>query len=49
MRRLDPASVMPTFLMAGDGARQAAAWRGRPILSAAEIEDLVALLAAQKE
>lgn len=49
MRRLDPQSVMPTFLTAGDGARPAAAWAGRPILTAAEIEDIVALLATQKE
>lgn len=49
MRRLDPASPMPTYLTAGDGERVGAAWRGRPILTAAEIEDLVALLAAEKE
>lgn len=49
MRRLDPTSVMPTFLTPGGGARPAAEFRNRPILTAAEIEDLVALLAAQKE
>lgn len=49
MRRLDPESVMPTFLTAGEGARPAADVRDRPILTAAEIEDIVALLAAQKE
>lgn len=48
MRRLDPASVMPTYLTAGTGERVAPAWRGRPILTPAEIEDLVALLAAEK-
>jgi sulfur-oxidizing protein SoxX len=49
MRRLDPDSVMPTFLTAEGADRPAPAWAGRPILTAAEIEDLVALLAAQKE
>jgi sulfur-oxidizing protein SoxX len=46
MKRLNPQSIMPTYyaVVAGDGARVAASWRDKPILNAAEIEDLVAYL-----
>ena len=40
----DPDGVMPAFGAVG-GVRVGAAWAGRPILSAAEIEDVVAYLA----
>lgn len=39
----DPDGVMPAFGAVG-GVRVGAAWAGRPILSPAEIEDLVAYL-----
>lgn len=47
MKRLNPQSIMPTYygtLPNGRDARVAAAWRGKPILTAEEIEDLVAYL-----
>lgn len=48
MRQLNPASIMPTYLVARDAPRTGEAWRGRPILSAQDIEDLVAYLSSQK-
>lgn len=51
MKRLNPQSVMPTYYAAvannGD-SRIAAEWRDKPILTAAEIEDLVAYLQTLK-
>jgi sulfur-oxidizing protein SoxX len=47
MKRLNPDSIMPTYYAAvanSADARVAAGWRDKPILSAAEIEDLVAYL-----
>jgi len=47
MKRLNPDSIMPTYysIMSDDGTtRVARQWRGKPILSAGEIEDLVAYL-----
>lgn len=43
--RLNPSTVMPAFGVVGGGARVGAAWRGKPILDAREIEDVVAYLA----
>ncbi len=40
----DPDGIMPAFGAVG-GVRVGAAWAGRPILSAAEIEDVAAYLA----
>jgi sulfur-oxidizing protein SoxX len=51
MRRLNPESIMPTYYAAvanGDDARIAADWRDKPILTADEIEDLVAYLQTLK-
>ncbi len=42
--RLDPDTIMPAYHRAGSGARVAPAHRGRPILSAQDIEDVVAFL-----
>lgn len=53
-RRLNPTSLMPTMhappAAAADEAtaRVGAAWRGRPVLSAQELEDIVAWLEAQR-
>lgn len=51
MKRLNPESVMPTYYAAvsnsGD-SRIAADWRDKPILTADEIEDLVAYLQTLK-
>jgi L-cysteine S-thiosulfotransferase len=47
MKRLNPESIMPTYYAAATDsaeARVGAQWRGKPILDAAEIEDLVAYL-----
>jgi sulfur-oxidizing protein SoxX len=47
MKRLNPRSIMPTYYAAaadGADARVGAQWRGKSILEAAEIEDLVAYL-----
>jgi sulfur-oxidizing protein SoxX len=43
-RRLNPATVMPPGHAPG-GARVGAAWRGRPVLTAQQVEDVVAFLA----
>jgi len=45
-RRLNPASFMPAFHGAGDAARVGTAWAGKPILSAQQVEDVVAWLAS---
>ncbi|MEJ8840519.1 sulfur oxidation c-type cytochrome SoxX [Ramlibacter sp. AN1133] len=44
-RRLNPASFMPAFHAAPDAPRVGAAWAGRPILGAQQVEDVVAWLA----
>ena len=51
MKRLNPQSIMPTYYSAPieSGARVAANWRGKPILDAEEIEDLVAYLQTLKQ
>ena len=52
MKRLNGTSIMPTYyaMFANDGdSRIAAGWRGKPILNADEIEDLVAYLQTLKQ
>jgi sulfur-oxidizing protein SoxX len=47
MKRLNPASIMPSYYaVIGDDndARVAEGWRNKPVLTAEEIEDLVAYL-----
>ena len=44
-RRVNPASFMPAFHAAGNPSRIGAAWVGKPILSAQQVEDVVAWLA----
>jgi sulfur-oxidizing protein SoxX len=48
-RALNPATVMPAFGSTTGLVRVGAVWQGRPILSAGEIEDLVAFLQAMRE
>ena len=48
-RRLNPETVMPPFHRTEGLARVPAAWRGKPLLSAEQIEDVVAFLATLKE
>lgn len=45
MKALNPASVMPAYYRIEGLQRVGPAWRGRPVLSAEEIEDVVAYLA----
>jgi L-cysteine S-thiosulfotransferase len=50
MKRLNPDSIMPSYYRVDDGDRRvAAAWRGKPVLAADEIEDLVAYLVTLKD
>jgi len=46
--RVNPDTVMPAFHRTEGLTRVGAAWRGKPILSAQEIEDAVAYLAGLK-
>jgi sulfur-oxidizing protein SoxX len=48
-RGLDPDTIMPSYLRIDGLDRVAENWRGKPILSAAEIEDVVAFLATLKD
>lgn len=48
-RRLNPASPMPAFHVAPPEAqRPGAAWRGKPVLDAQQVEDVVAFLSTLK-
>ena len=42
--RLNPASIMPAYHRTQGLTRVAPAWRGKPVLSAQQIEDVVAFL-----
>ncbi|WP_245524314.1 sulfur oxidation c-type cytochrome SoxX [Methylobacterium nonmethylotrophicum] len=46
-RALNPATLMPSYYRT-DGTRVASAWRGRPVLEAGEIEDVIAYLVTLK-
>ena len=48
-RVLNPGTIMPSYYSLAGLARVGRAWQGRPILSAAEIEDVVAFLATLRE
>jgi sulfur-oxidizing protein SoxX len=47
--RLNPATIMPSYYRVDGLQRVGAAWRGKPILSAEQIEDVVAYLASLRE
>ena len=47
--RLNPATIMPSYYRVKGLNRVAPAWRGKPILSAEQIEDVVAYLATLRE
>lgn len=48
-RRWNPASLMPSYHRADGLQRVGSAWRGRPILDAQQIEDVVAFLQTLKD
>ena len=45
----NPATIMPSYYRVDGLTRVGASWRGRPILSAEQIEDIVAYLATLRE
>ena len=47
--RLNPATIMPSFYRVDGLDRVGPAWRGKPILTAEQIEDIVAYLATLRE
>jgi len=47
--RLNPATIMPSFYRVDGLDRVAPAWREKPILTAGQIEDIVAYLATLRE
>jgi L-cysteine S-thiosulfotransferase len=47
--RLNAATIMPSYYRVDGLDRVGAAWRGKPILSAEQIEDLVAYLASLRQ
>lgn len=48
-RALNPDTIMPSYYSLAGLTRVGRAWQGRPILSAGEIEDVVAFLATLRE
>jgi sulfur-oxidizing protein SoxX len=48
-RRFDAASIMPSYARTDGLERVAAAWRGRPLLDAQQLDDVVAWLATLTE
>ena len=47
--RLNPATIMPSYYRLDGLVRVGPAWRGKPILSAEQIEDIVAYLMTLRE
>jgi sulfur-oxidizing protein SoxX len=47
-RRVNPESLMPAYGVADTGLRVGPAWRGKPIFTGQQIEDVVAWLATLK-
>jgi L-cysteine S-thiosulfotransferase len=47
--RLNPATIMPSFYRVGGLDRVGTAWRDKPILSAEQIEDIVAYLVTLRD
>lgn len=48
-RRLNPDTIMPSYYRVDGLARVGPAWRGKPVLTAEEIEDVVAFLATLRD
>ncbi|WP_342240141.1 c-type cytochrome [Inquilinus sp. OTU3971] len=49
IKRLVPDSIMPSYARTEGFERVATAWQGKPVLTVAEIEDVIAYLATLKE
>jgi len=47
--RINPATIMPAYHRTDGLSRVAPAWRGKPVLSADQIEDVVAFLTTLKD
>jgi L-cysteine S-thiosulfotransferase len=47
--RLNPGTIMPSYYRLAGLVRVGAAWHGKPILSAEQIEDIVAYLASLRD
>lgn len=47
-KQVNPASIMPAYYRVVAGARVGEAWRGKPVLDAQQIEDVVAFLVTLK-
>ena len=47
--RINPATIMPAYHRSDGFTRVAPAWRGKPILNAEQIEDVVAFLTTLKD
>jgi sulfur-oxidizing protein SoxX len=47
--RLNPSTIMPSYYRVDELTRVAPLWRGKPILSAEQIEDVVAYLATLRD
>jgi L-cysteine S-thiosulfotransferase len=47
--RLNPATIMPSYYRISDLSRGGSNWRGKPILTAEQIEDIVAYLSGLRE
>jgi sulfur-oxidizing protein SoxX len=47
--RLNPATIMPSYYRVDGLVRVGSAWRGKPILSVEQIEDIVAYLASLRD
>lgn len=48
-RRINPATIMPPYYRVDDLTRVGAAWRGKTVLTAEQIEDVVAFLATLRD
>ena len=48
-RKLNPSTIMPSYYRTEGGSRVAPAFRGKPLLSAGQIEDVVAYLGTLNE
>jgi sulfur-oxidizing protein SoxX len=48
-RKLDPGTIMPSYYRTDGLNRVGSAWRDKPVLSAEEIEDVVAFLATLRD